>query len=198
MTFYNKIKWVLGILVVFLLILATNLIDRNSFLRVRNSVVSIYEDRLVAKGLLFDMSSLVHEKEVAVAASDSVFFLKRNARINTDMEELALRLETTKLTTEEKGVLKELKNSLTTLETTETAFIQSDFVQSAALMNQLAAVKKKLRTLSKIQLQEGKRQVAISQQAVDLVELFTHLEIYMLIAMAILIQVIVIYRPKEE
>ncbi len=198
MTFYNKIKWVLGILVVFLLILATNLIDRNSFLRVRNSVVSIYEDRLVAKGLLFDMSSLVHEKEVAVAASDSVFFLKRNARINTDMEELALRLETTKLTTEEKGVLKELKNSLTTLETIETAFIQSDFVQSAALMNQLAAVKKKLRTLSKIQLQEGKRQVAISQQAVDLVELFTHLEIYMLIAMAILIQVIVIYRPKEE
>jgi len=53
MAFYNKAKWILGILMVFVLIIATNLIDKNNFLKVRDSVVTIYEDRLVAKDLIF-------------------------------------------------------------------------------------------------------------------------------------------------
>jgi len=55
MRFYNKVKWVLGILIVFILILATNLIDRNNFIRVKDSVVTIYEDRLIASDLVFEM-----------------------------------------------------------------------------------------------------------------------------------------------
>jgi hypothetical protein len=47
MTVFNRLKWILGILMVFVVILATNLLDRNNFLRVRDSVVAIYEDRLV-------------------------------------------------------------------------------------------------------------------------------------------------------
>jgi len=54
MTFFNKIKWTLGILMVFVLIVTTNLIDRNNFVRVKDSVVSIYEDRLVAKNLILE------------------------------------------------------------------------------------------------------------------------------------------------
>ncbi len=74
MTFYNKIKWVLGILMVFILILCTNLIDRNNFIRVKNSVVTIYNDRIIASDLIFEMSKLFHEKEIAVILLDSVFF----------------------------------------------------------------------------------------------------------------------------
>src|SRR5690606_29299306 len=74
MAFYNKIKWILGILMVFVLIITTNLIDRNNFIRVRDSVVTIYEDRLIANDLIFEISKLVQEKEMAVAMSDSVFF----------------------------------------------------------------------------------------------------------------------------
>jgi hypothetical protein len=73
MTFYNKIKWVLGILMVFVLIVATNLIDRSNFIQVRDSVVTIYEDRLIANDLIFEISKLVQEKEIAVALSDSIF-----------------------------------------------------------------------------------------------------------------------------
>ncbi|MDG1728743.1 MAG: hypothetical protein P8K68_03220 [Algibacter sp.] len=75
MTFYNKIKWVLGISMIFILILSTNLIDRNSFVRMKDSVVTIYEDRIIANDLIFEMSKSVHEKEIAVALLDSVFFL---------------------------------------------------------------------------------------------------------------------------
>ena len=67
MTFFTKIKWVLSVLLVFFLILATNLIDKDNFRRVKNSIVTIYEDRLVANDLIFELSQLVHQKELAAA-----------------------------------------------------------------------------------------------------------------------------------
>jgi len=67
---------------VFVLIIATNLIDRNNFTRVKDSVITIYEDRLVANDLIFEMSNSFQEKEIAVAASDSAFFLERNKQVN--------------------------------------------------------------------------------------------------------------------
>lgn len=86
MTFLNKIKWILGILLVFVLIVTTNLIDRNNFVRVRDSVVTIYEDRLIAKELIYEMSKLVNTKEIALIAKDSSFFNKKNQTLNTQIE----------------------------------------------------------------------------------------------------------------
>lgn len=43
----------------FFLVLATNLVDRSNFNRIKNSVISIYEDRLVAKGIIFDMNDTI-------------------------------------------------------------------------------------------------------------------------------------------
>lgn len=40
--------------------------------------------------------------------------------------------------------------------------------------------------------------MSISKKAIDTVELFTQLEIYILIFLAIVIQIIVIYQPKKE
>ena len=111
MTFYNKIKWVLGILMIFTLILATNLIDRNNFFRVKDSVVTIYEDRIIANDLIFEMSKLVHEKEVAIALSDSVFFIQTNLDVNNNIQNLISRFELTKLTIEESKIFNELKNN---------------------------------------------------------------------------------------
>jgi len=78
MDFYNKVKWILGILMIFILIIATNLIDRNNFLRIKDSLDTIYEDRLIVKDLIFKMSKSVQEKELAVARLDTVFFLDKN------------------------------------------------------------------------------------------------------------------------
>mgnify|MGYP006207280059 CR=1 FL=1 len=66
MNFYDKIKWVLGILMVFVLIITTNLLDRNNFVRVKDSVVSIYEDRLIANDLIFEISNSIKQKEIAI------------------------------------------------------------------------------------------------------------------------------------
>ncbi|WP_238567154.1 MCP four helix bundle domain-containing protein [Jejuia pallidilutea] len=128
MTFFNKIKWVLSILMVFVLIVTTNLIDRNNFIRVKDSVVTIYEDRLIAKDLIFEMSKAVQEKEVAVAASDTTFFNQYNNKVNDDIQSLISRFEQTKLTLDESKVFDNLKENFQKLKTLENVFKDSDFL----------------------------------------------------------------------
>jgi hypothetical protein len=52
--------------------------------------------------------------------------------------------------------------------------------------------------LSKVQLKEGKRQMSLSEKTMDTIELFTQVEIIFLIVMAVLIQLIVLYQPKDK
>jgi hypothetical protein len=198
MVFYNKVKWVLGILVVFVLIVATNLIDRNNFLQVKDSVVTIYEDRLVANDLLFELLKMVQEKELAFAQKDSAFYVKNNKAVDQNMQRFVLRFEQTRLTTEEQKIFDSFKNNVQKLVRLEAAYIQSKFTETNSLTKQFSDVKDDLYDLSKIQLDEGERQMFLSKKAIDTVELFTQLEIYMLIFLAIVIQVIVIYKPKEN
>jgi hypothetical protein len=183
---------------IFILIVATNLIDKNNFVRVKDSVVAIYEDRLIANDLIYEISNSIQEKEIAVAVSDSVFFLDRNKQVSKDIQGFVYRFEQTKLTTKERQVFNDFKKNLESLRNFETAFIQSKFVQNTALVKRISEVKDNLYDLSKIQLDEGKKQMSISEKAISSVELFTQIEIYILIFLAILIQIIVIYKPKDS
>lgn len=198
MTFYGKIKWVLGILMVFVLIVTTNLIDRNNFVRVKDSVVTIYEDRLIANDLIFEMSQSVQEKEVALASSDSTFFAQKNAKVNDGIQGFIARFEETKLTDEESKVFADLKQNLETLRASESVYVASGFATKDGLEQEISKVKANLYELSKIQLHEGSRQMNISKRAIDTVELFTQIEIYLLVFMAIVIQIIVMYKPKNK
>ena len=197
MTIMNKIKWVLGILMIFVLIIATNLIDRNNFLRLRDSVTTIYEDRLVVKDIIFEIARYVQEKELAMIRKDSSFYLDRAPQIDDKIQNLILRYQETKLTKEEAKVFDELKTNITKLEVQEANFVASGETQKAQLQSSIEEVKENLYDLSQIQLSEGNRQMNISKKAVDAVELFTQLEIYVLIFLAIVIQIIILYDPNS-
>ena len=194
MGFYNKVKWVLGILMIFILIIATNLIDRNNFVRIKDSLETIYKDRLIAKDLIFEISKAVQEKELAAAKLDSVFFLNRNKKVNIDIETAIAAFEETKLTVKEAKVFNDFKNNIAVLKKSE---VLKPFKDNS-YNNQLLKVKKNLYDLSKIQMNEGKKQMDVSKRAIDSIELFTQLEIYALIFLGIIVQVIVIYNPKEK
>ncbi|KAB1066814.1 chemotaxis protein [Tamlana haliotis] len=198
MTFYDKVKWTLGILMVFVLIMATNLIDKNNFERVRDSVVTIYEDRVIASDLIFEMLKSVQEKELAVAVSDSTFFSAENANVNDHLHTLVSRFEETKLTRDEAEVFQNLKENVQLLVTAENQFLKSNQQNKTALIKHIEALKTNLDDLSEIQLSEGSRQVSISRRALNAVELFTQIEIFILVFLAIVIQVIVMYKPKEK
>ncbi|WP_166959917.1 MCP four helix bundle domain-containing protein [Yeosuana marina] len=196
MKLYNKIKWVLGILMVFILILATNLIDRNNFIRVKDSVVTIYEDRLIASDLVFKIFKSVNKKEVALKLLDTSFFHQKNQAVNDDIHNLISRFELTKLTPEEQTIFKNLKSNFETLKSVERNFIASNFTEKSNQENIIININKNLDDLSTIQLNEGNKQMSIGKRAVSSVELFTQIEICLLIILAIIIQIIVMYKPK--
>lgn len=198
MTFFDKIKWTLGILMVFALIVITNLIDKNNFTIVKDSVVSIYEDRLVVNDLIFEMSKLVQEKEMAIVLSDENFYTKKNDGVNKKMNDFIEKYEATKLTVEERRVFDNFKDNINELSKFEKTIIKNQFKDKENPINLIFDIKENLYDLTKIQLTEGRRQMSISQKAIDKVELFTQIEIYLLVFLAIVIQVIVMYNPNKE
>lgn len=198
MTFYDKLKWVLGILMVFGLIITTNLIDRNNFVRVRDSVQTIYEDRLIANDLIFGMLKAVHQKELAITVWDTTFFQLENIKVNDKLQSLFSRFEETKLTKEENQVFQSLKQNVQALTESEDQIVATDITSKTQLLTQIENVKSNLDALAEIQLNEGSRQMSISKRAVNKVELFTQIEIYLLIFLALVIQIIVMYNPKSK
>ena len=98
MKLYNKVKWVLGVLMIITLVITTNLVDRNNFLQISNAIETIYEDRLVAKDLIFKISALINKKEIAAIKSDSSFYTNQNNLIDSEIENYLIRYDQTKLT----------------------------------------------------------------------------------------------------
>lgn len=198
MTLFNKIKWTAGILLVFAIILTTNLIDKNNFNKLRYSVVTIYEDRIVANDLIFEILLSIREKEIALAIPDSTFFLQRNDKINEGIKNLLEKYEQTKLTNKELKFFDNLKDELKNLERLEKEFINSSFRNDVDLQNIINEIVRNLYDLSKVQLEEGRRQMALSNETMETIDLFTQVEIIFLVLMAVLVQIIILYKPKQD
>ena len=137
MTFKSKIKQILGVFVVFFLTIATNLLDRNSFLQIKDSVVAIYEDRLIADNLIFEIANSIHEKEVAIVSADTNFFPERNSELNIDISGFIKSFEDTRLTTKEQNVFEELKSNINDLKAAEIAFINSELHEIEVQLNHI-------------------------------------------------------------
>lgn len=198
MKLFDKLKWILGIVIVFVLIAATNLIDRNNFIQVKESVQSIYEDRLIAKDLILDIYKSIQEKEIALITSDANFFTARNQVINEEIGQLLDSFEHTRLTANEERVFNRLQENFEIVLQDESKLLNNDFNNASVLLEDIRRIEGDLYALSDIQVSEGNRQVAITKRATESIELFTQLEIYMLIFLAVLIQLIILYRPKKE
>jgi hypothetical protein len=195
MKIFTKIRWVASILLVFFIVLITNLIDRDNFNRLSHSVTTMYEDRIVASDLLFEMSMIIKEKHIAILTSDTISLENQNDKYNKELNQLVDKYRLTKLTEKEKFAFNQLQEELKSLKLKERS---SANVSNGEILKSIDKIDQHLHELSKIQLQEGRRQVFISERAKDTINLFTQGEIFFLIVMAVLIQVIILYKPKEE
>lgn len=199
MRLLNKIKWILGILMIFTLIVSTNLIDRNNFIKLKDSTSDIYENRLVAKSILYDISLLIHEKEIQITSNNFGYFQKTNLDANTEIERLVSNYKKTKLTYQETKKINELDENLISLKKNESINSLEELSNNKEkLLSQIQKIKSNLYSLSQIQMSEGKKQVLISQETIDTIELFTNIEIYVLISLAIAIQIVVMYKPNKS
>ncbi|MGJ3236868.1 MCP four helix bundle domain-containing protein [Marivirga sp.] len=198
MELFDKIKWILGILLVFTLVITTNLVDKSNFSRMNEAVESIYEDRLVVKDLILKISNDIHQKEIAAIKADESFYINQNEQLNNEIDGHLLSYAQTKLTNKEEQFLNDLKKNLSELKNKEKEFVESNYTQDSVLLPLFQIVKRDLQNLAEIQLREGSRQFEKSQRAMDTVNLFTQIEIYIMIFLAIVIQIIIIYTPKKE
>jgi hypothetical protein len=66
------------------------------------------------------------------------------------------------------------------------------------LTTQIERIEEDLYTLSNIQLDEGKRQMLQGKSAADSVQLMTTIEVYILVALALVIQVLILYSPNRK
>ncbi|MGR3810313.1 MCP four helix bundle domain-containing protein [Jiulongibacter sp. NS-SX5] len=196
MSLFEKIKWVLGILLVFIIVLTTNLVDRSNFNRIRSSVETIYEDRIVVNDLIFEISTIVHKKEIALRTGNASFFERENEIMNENIEGLISRYELTRITPNERIALNHLKTNLNDIEELESTLNPSEIPGSASIISKLERVKNNLTELSKIQLREGKKEKLTSDKTFETVDLFTKIEMVFLIVMGVLIQIIILYKGK--
>lgn len=198
MSFYNKLKWVLAIVLVFVLLVTTKIIDSRHFKKVKDSVVTIYEDRLIADDLIFEMSRSLHEKEIAAVVMDTAFFKGLNSDVNKDIEDYITRFEKTKLTSKEKTVFDNFKANFDRLRKTEQAFISNEFSSNESILQDITNIREDLYELTKIQLVEGNRQMSISKEAIESVDFYGKIEIYFLAFIAVLILILVLFKPSVK
>ena len=194
MKIFTKIRWVASILLVFFIVLMTNIIDRDNFNRLSYSVTTMYEDRIVASDLLFDISKIIKEKQIATLTSDNNFFQNQNDKLNQEIDQLVANYELTKLTEKEKLTLNQLQAELKVLKQKEKS---PGNLSNVEVLKSIKKIDEHLYKLSKIQLQEGKQQLYISNRAKDTIRLYTQVEIILLILMAVLVQIIILYKQKE-
>jgi hypothetical protein len=196
MDLISKIKWISGVLLVFVIVLVTNLVDRDNFNRLRYAIVTIYEDRIVANDLIFEMSLLIKKKEIAVAVADSIFFRGENDKLDVALRDFIKRYERTRLTAKEQDIFKDFQEHLLMLNNAEKDFLDSNLANKEKVLNRLSQINEDLYGLSKIQLDEGRRQMGFSNRTMETIDLLTRIEIVFLVLMAVLVQIIILYKPK--
>ncbi len=194
---FTKIKWIAALGLVFIIVFMTNQVDKKSFDSIKNSIENIYQDRLLVKGYIYDISSLLEQKKIAVYTNDTIFFEAENEHINEAIEAHLGKFYKTKLVNDENRLLNNFDEDFQKLKTQEMDFDFSES-QSAEMLAQLQLLSDDLYDLSRIQLEEGKKQLQIAQKSVNVADLFSQIEIIILVLIAVIVQFIILYNPKGK
>lgn len=199
MLFMNKIKLVFALLVFFLLIFATNKIDKNYFSILEDSFTSIYEDRLVVKGYLFKISRQLEEKKDYLSLNN----YQKSSSMNDSINLLLQKFADTKLTTRESQSLGNLNQNINDLYSLEEKFYNTEASQSRIEMlekiNQsYERIWNNMLVLSEIQLTEGKRLMSSSDRVFKSTNLLSYIEVGFLLLIAIAFYFILVYKPSSK
>ncbi len=195
----TKVKWILGISMVFFLILATNYLDRNNFRQVQESIETLFADRIVAQDIVFEMSMIHHEKLQLMPVSPVQFPVEAQQSLNKKMSDWIQAFSETKLTPKEENLFNDLQTDFKKVSAIETQMqTQSDVATLQAYQLALKELNDSIYTLSKFQVEEGRRQLMIGKKAIGSINMLKNLEFYVLLILAILIQILLIYKPKQS
>jgi hypothetical protein len=191
-------KWFFAVLGVFLLILATNLIDKNNFIRVEESVDNIYNKRLLAKELLLDVSIKFHKKELAYSLNDTTYLRTQNDAINAEISKILEMFDRVGSTKKEDMILNTLNQNHAKLIALESNVVLKSALYTPECVEIFSAINKNIVELASEQVKEGNNQKFLARKAIEKVKLFSQMEIYFLIFLGLMLQIIILYNPKKK
>lgn len=154
------------------------------------SITSIYEDRLVAKDYIFDLSRKIDKKQSALG-TDKDELIEEITLTNYSIDQLLERYEKTKLTEEENLLLRKLKDDISLSMEFESQIIHNPLlaqreVIKSHLNSQYNLIISDLEELSDIQLFEGKKLLESSNQVIASNGITNRLEVALLIVVTLL------------
>ncbi|MCB9187859.1 MAG: MCP four helix bundle domain-containing protein [Flavobacteriales bacterium] len=196
----KRLKLITATLMVFILILATNLIDQGNFQQISNSTAQIHNDRVVALEIIYNLREEIYKKEIALSSDSSDL---NQSQVNASISNYIKLYEVTSMKDEELKLFDDLKGNIDDLETLETeiAIIQSEhgdygnYTQLAK--EELAKIKSNLEQLILTQTNESRKKVYETKYFVNISELFTNIEIIVLIVLSLII-IIAVFLPKSK
>ena len=189
----QKFNLAFALLTIFILVLATNLIDKRHFNTAQEVITTVYEDRIVAQHYIYQMNSVIHEKKVNFLINNTNGFVKKDVLLKGLIDKFGL----TQLTVEEKRRFESLRKHISLLERKTNEKINFTFSEKSTVLSILDDIEVDLNQLANIQVSEGKRRISIAQKSLDTTNLLSNIELGFLIVLGIAIQFVLFYRVKK-
>ena len=189
----QKFNLAFALLSIFLLVLATNLIDKRHFNTAQEVITTVYEDRIVAQHYIYQMNSVVHEKKVNFLINNTNGFVKKDVLIKGLIDKFGL----TQLTLEEKKHFGSLRRNISLLERKTNEQTNFSISEKSTVLSIFDDIEVDLNQLANIQVSEGKRRISIAQKSLDTTNLLSNIELGFLIVLGIAIQFVLFYRVKK-
>lgn len=202
MNIVSKATWIIGLLCSFFLIIISGKTNVKNFAAVQESIQEIYKDRLVVKGIIFDLSNYLHQKEIALIKKNYLFFQNENEAVNEQIAKGLRAFRLTVLTEYEKKILERFAKNIEDLKLYEK---ENNIAKNSITLNRVKdnllqkfkSLHQDLKILSEIQLSEGKRKVSSSEVAVKSMNESEENENYILLIYCILMTIIIFVIPTE-
>jgi hypothetical protein len=155
--------------IAFLLVLASNRLNRRNFTTVEYTVNSVFKDRVVAQEYIYRLNKLFHGKEMdLVQTAQTEIDLPANKRIL----QLLSDFEKTELTREESLHFDFLKENYLALQTLEKGIVGSPAAHQKETKKEMAALLREigvhLDRLSEVQLTESRQLTLLSKKMLNM------------------------------
>ena len=191
MSISNRVNVGLALSIVFLLVFATNRLDKRHFDTVQNTVLSLHTDRVIAQDFIYKMNAIIYNKQLSMLTESPSSV---NHNLNRDFNLLIEKFSETKLTKKENRIFEKLKvdfNSLIDLE-------NKNSENNNEIIENINIIKSDLIELSEIQINESKNLTSIAQRSLDTNNVMSKLEIAFLVFIGLIIQFTIFYRVKKS
>ncbi len=164
----------------FLLVLASNRLNRRNFSTVEHTVNTVFKDRVVAQEYIYKLNNLFHGLEMQLAIGDP---LAPTDAAHAEINILLADFATTQLTAEEAQQFRALQKEHERLQTLVASNVPQEGNEKALLLQSIGT---HLDQLARIQLSESRNLTQLSNKSLRMNQLLSNLEITFLILLGLL------------